>query len=162
MDDSQKIQQNTTPVNDQTQQMPVASEPMQPSEKKEEITHSTHISSASKEGGPAVVLPSSESLISPSMKEVEISSEEKDAGVEVISEPLALTPEDIKAGVVHAKESTPVSTTPTATIVLPMTQQQAQQTVKIHKKVKDSLFWFAMLILRQWQVAQKRKKKELV
>ncbi|HSW88535.1 MAG TPA: hypothetical protein VLG12_05225 [Candidatus Saccharimonadales bacterium] len=163
MDDSQKIQQNTPQSDDQTQQIvtPVTTVSQQPSEKKEETTPVSPVSSPSKEGGPTPSI-TSESLISASTPEMEISPTlHTETGAEAVSETPILTPEDAKAGIVHAKESTPVSTA-AATIVLPMTQQQAQQTVKIHKKVKDSLLWFAMLIMRQWQIAQKNKKKEQV
>lgn len=155
MDDTQKTQQNATPVSDQPQFQPtvtpVTSIPQEPAPQP--------ISNPSREAGPAKSPLSSETLASLSTPEMVISPEmQKEMGAEVVSEAPKLTPEDAKAGIVHAKESTPVSTTPASTIVLPMTQQKAQQTVKMHKKVKDSLFWFAMLVLRQWQIAKKKKK----
>lgn len=160
MDDSQKIQQNTYQTGDQTQVIspPVAATTPQPGEKKDENIPASPVGSPSKEGGPASFI-TSESLLSASTPEMEISPKmHTETGVEAVSESPILTPEDTKAGIIHAKESTPVSPAAATTIVLPMTQPQAQQTVKIHKKVKDSLFWFAMLIMRQWQIAQKNKK----
>lgn len=152
MDDSQKTQQNSTNVADQSQ----VQVPSVPLPQPEPVNYP--ISSPSRESGPASPI-SSESLASLSTPEMIISPElHKETGAEAVSEAPTLTPEDAQAGIVHAKESTPVSVIPQETIVLPMTQPQAQQTVKIHKKVKDSLFWFAMLILRQWQVAQKKGK----
>ncbi len=167
MNDSQKIAQPIIATVDDTTQnnLPMQSpgrssvqqtSQQQPAENEEEIIE-IPVSIHSKEGGPS--LPTShETLLRASMPELEISPDLKKEGVEVVTETPKLMPEDAAAGIVHAKESVPVSTTPTATIVLPMTQQQAQQTVKIHKKVKDSLFWFAMLIARQWKVAEKQKK----
>jgi hypothetical protein len=151
MDDSQQSQQPTDPAYQSQSNQAVSP---QPSDKKEEI--SVPVSAPSKEGGPAISIP--EKFVAPSVPEMEVSPDlQKETGIESKTETPQLTPEDAKAGIVHAKESVPVSVTPTATIVLPMTQQQSQQTVKLHKKVKDSLFWFAMLVMRQWQIAQKDK-----
>jgi hypothetical protein len=149
MNDSQQNQQPA----DQTQPSQTISQ--HPFERPEDVA--VPVSAPSKEGGPAVAMP--EKLVMPSMPDIEVSPDlQKETGMEVKSESPQLTPEDAKAGIVHAKESVPVSIASAATIVLPMTQQQAQQTVQLHKKVRDSFFWFAMLIMRQWQIAQKDKK----
>src|SRR5579859_538443 len=136
MDDSQKTQQQTH-FTDQTQ---VTSSPItddvtqnvssQPTEKKEE-TPLAPVSAPSKEGGPSLVS-KPETLIISSMPEMEVSPDlQKETGAEAVTEVPQLTPEDTQAGIVHAKESTPVSIPSTATIILPMTQQQSQQTVKL-------------------------------
>ncbi len=152
-DADQDVSQTTTD-DQQTVQMPRQQE----NGRKEEIP-AEPVGLPSKEGAPSVPMP--EKLVSPSVPEVEISSElHAETGAEAVSEIPKLTPEDTQAGIVHAKESVPVLTAPAATIVLPMTQQQAQQTVKLHKKIKDSLFWLAMLVMRQWQIEEKHKKKE--
>jgi len=124
-------------------------------EKKEETPIS--VPSVSREGEPTGVA-RSEAGVSASVPEIEISPElHQETGVEAVHETPQLTPADTQVGIQHAKESVPVSVASAGTITLPMTQQQAQQTVKSHKKVKDSLFWLAMLIMRQWQLAQKKK-----
>lgn len=161
MDDSQQTQQKTSVITQDQQNLPqnqTTSQQASPQDRKEHIP-ATPISAPSKEGGPAFS-ESTEESIKASSPEMEISPElQHEIGAEVNTETPTLTPADANAGIVHAKESVPVSTTPTSAIVLPMSQQQAQQTVKVHKKVKDSLFWLAMLIMRQWQVAQKSKHK---
>lgn len=171
MDGSQKTQQQAndvdqTPINSgQTQQddsqsqqatQPVQTSQTQHEEKKEEIP-AAPVSAPSKEGGPAAPV-STEKLVVPSLEKVEVAPELKEIGVEAKDEVPELTPEDAQAGIVHAKESTPVVVAEEPSIKLPMSQQQAQQIVKLHKKVKDSLFWFAMLILRQWQISERKRK----
>ena len=168
---SGQVQQNPASQQDVTQavpnQQPAQQVPSQPEdlpaerqEKKEETSTAAPVGAPSKEGGPAVPV-TSEKLVVPSLEKVEVSPELKEIGVEAKSEVPELTPEDAQAGIVHAKESTPVVISEEPSIKLPMSQQQAQQTVKMHKKIKDSLFWFAMLILRQWQMAEKNKKSNI-
>lgn len=159
MDDSQQTQLTNTDLVQSQSVAPSLSTPVQGAAKSDDTTQNTPqspVSAPSRESGPAI-LTSPESLIAPSTPEIQVSPElQKETGAEAVSETPQLTLEDAKAGIVHAKESTPVSTTPSSTITLPMTQQQAQQTIKLHKKVKDSLFWFAMLVMRQWQIANKK------
>lgn len=175
---SGQAQQSTASQQDLTQavqnQKPVQQLPSQPEdlpatrqEKKEEVpvapasglSPAEPISAPSKESGPAQV--TSEKLVVPSQEKMQVSSELQEIGIEAKDDMPKLTPEDAQAGIVHAKEATPVVMTDQPSIQLPMSQQQAQQTVKMHKKVKDSLFWFAMLILRQWQIALKNKKSNI-
>lgn len=75
-----------------------------------------------------------------------IDKEVKDAGVKEISEVPKLTEEHFKAGVRHAAETTPVSTEPSKTVHLPMTQNQAGEKVK--GSTDDSATWLASLIMR--------------
>lgn len=161
MDDPQQTQPITTPADQSQPVAPSVGTPVQNPVKNDgsiQTIPQSPVSAPSRESGPTIST-SPEALISPSTPEIKVSPElHKETGVEAVSEAPQLTPEDTKAGIVHAKESTPVATTPSSTIVLPMTQPQAQQTVKLHKKVKDSLFWFAMLVMRQWQIAQRHKK----
>ncbi|MBU4098752.1 hypothetical protein KJ980_03825 [Patescibacteria group bacterium] len=49
-----------------------------------------------------------------------------------------------------AKESTPVITTPTGIIRLPMTYKQAVQKEK-NSSFRDSIHWFAAMIMYQWR-----------
>lgn len=97
-------------------------------------------------------------LITPSEKAPIIPQEVQQVGVEAVSEQVKLTQEHLKAGLTHAKESTPVSTEPTALIQFPMTAQQVQQTVQ-RSKVSDSVLWFALLILRQMKIAHQKMTK---
>lgn len=64
--------------------------------------------------------------------------------------PAAITLTDKKAGVVPSIQSAPPASV-AKNFTYPMTQQEAMQTVKVHKKVADSIRWLAMLILRQMQ-----------
>lgn len=85
-----------------------------------------------------------------------ITPEVAEAGVEVVSERPPLPDAAQKLGVTHAKESTPVQTQPTGQVQLPMTKQQAHQTLKLHKKVTDSIVWLAFLILRQFKITHQK------
>lgn len=77
----------------------------------------------------------------------ELSQEEKEAGVEAVSHGQNLTTEHKEAGIYHAKESTPVSTSPSGMVSLPMTKQKAQSVLKTYK-ITDSIKWLAALILK--------------
>jgi len=109
-----------------------------------------------KEAGPGVV--KSNEALSPSTPELELPAEMKEMGAETKSE-IPSFPEAVeKIGVRHAKETTPVTTQPTGVVILPMTKTQTQTILKKHKKIRDSLIWLAMLIFRQWQIAEKKGK----
>ncbi len=86
-----------------------------------------------------------------------ISKELEEAGVETVSEVPQITIEHVKAGLEPAKESVPVQTMPQGLVSLPITQTQAQNILNLHKKVTESVAWLAMLILRQFQIAQSKK-----
>lgn len=108
---------------------------------------------------------SSEPLIRPSEEEPQLSSEVKEAGVEVSPNPEVpnLTYEDKKAGLSHAKESTPVATEPSglvqAPFPTPMTLVQAEEVIKKDKNTNDSKLWLSTLIrklFRQFDVTEKK------
>ncbi len=54
-----------------------------------------------------------------------------------------------QTGITLAKESTPVITTPSGTIRLPMTYSQAFQK-EMHTSTTDSMHWLAAMIMYQW------------
>ncbi|MFH1186599.1 MAG: hypothetical protein V1697_00305 [Candidatus Levyibacteriota bacterium] len=91
----------------------------------------------------------SEPLVLSSEKEPELHPEVKTAGVEIVSEAPKLTKEDAEAGITYAKEATPVETEPSGKVQLPMTEQKAEETLKMHKKIAESIRWLALSVLRQ-------------
>ena len=100
------------------------------------------VGSMKKEAGPVsdyVKLSESEPQVHPEVAKV---------GVEVVSEEKpSLTEEHFKIGV---KESIPQpKIEPTGTVQLPMSGQQAEQTVKTDKKITDSILWMAIAVIRQ-------------
>jgi len=144
MDDSQNTQQNN-------QGQPVISS-------LQDLSRSIPASPISvpyREGDPGIPLP--EKLISRSLPESSPESH-KETGIDATKETPRLTPADVSTGIVHARESTSVISHNQPTVQLPMTKQQAQQTMKLHK-LKDSLFWLAMLILKQWQISGRKGDK---
>ncbi|MBI4079025.1 MAG: hypothetical protein HY429_01880 [Candidatus Levybacteria bacterium] len=96
-------------------------------------------------------LQSSETLLTPVETKPALSPEVEKAGVEVPleHEPPQIPHEAQEAGLAHAKESAPLPTTPSETLVLPMDPKQAHIILKTHKKISDSIVWLAMLVLRQ-------------
>ncbi len=87
----------------------------------------------------------SEKYIEVSEKEPQVRPEVEKAGVYKVSDKLKLDKEARDAGLTEAKESTPVSTSPTGKVVLPLTREQA----KIDEKgdSSNSITWLAKLIL---------------
>jgi len=53
------------------------------------------------------------------------------------------------AGVAHSKESTPLITTPSGNISLPMSYEEARQGAK-QTKTSDSLHWLTSIVMYQW------------
>lgn len=104
-----------------------------------------------KEHAPAVG-PVEYGAIQPSEVEPQIAPEVAEAGVEASPDPHtpAIHPVAKQAGMTHAKQHAPVSTTPGGRIQLPMTQVNAQQ-VKKTASVKDSIRWLAELVLEQFK-----------
>lgn len=103
------------------------------------------------------------------MSETEIQKEEVEVEKEI--EALIKTspepdkpniPEDAKkAGLEHAGEDTPMSVSSAGNIVLPMTFEDAMLTRKKYKW-KDSIAWFAALIIYHWKRMHfKTKEKEI-
>lgn len=85
-------------------------------------------------------------FVSPSETSPVMDKEVKDAGIKEVGGAPKLTEEHFKAGVRHAAETTPVSTEPSGTVHLPMTQSQAGEKVK--GNTDDSATWLASLIMR--------------
>jgi hypothetical protein len=98
-----------------------------------------------------------EPLVKASEEEQSLHSEVAEAGVEIVSEKPKLNEEHIKAGLEHAKESTPVKTESTDKIKFPMTAQKANQIIKNKKNIKDSILWLAISVLRQIRIVGKKK-----
>lgn len=100
-----------------------------------------------KEQAPVAVSP--EQIMQPTEKAPELYPEVAEVGVEHVVQMPALTPSQQQAGVAFAKESIPHPTSPSGMVQLPMTTEQAQQVVKTHKTVTDSIYWLATLVLMQ-------------
>lgn len=94
-------------------------------------------------------------FITPSEQEPNLSREEKEFGVETVSEHPRLTKEHEKIGIKPSGASAPVSAIPSGMIQLPMTQAKATGILKMHKKVTDSILWLATLVLKQIRITNK-------
>ena len=110
--------------------------------------------SIQKEQGPVVLTSPTAEFIKPSEQAPQISKELLEMGVESVSNVPDLTKQHQEAGIDHAKESVPVAAEPTGAVQIPMTQNQAQTNLKLHKKVSDSIVWLATLILKYFKTAQ--------
>lgn len=88
--------------------------------------------------------------ISLSEPEPYLSEEVAEAGVEVTPDTYRpdIPPDAAKLGVTPAKAATPVVTTTTTKIVLPLTEETAMQAKKTFT-IKDSMRWLAELVLEQ-------------
>ncbi|MDP3988581.1 MAG: hypothetical protein Q8P80_05570 [Candidatus Levybacteria bacterium] len=82
--------------------------------------------------------------VTPSETEPVLHAEVKEAGVEVVSEVPQITQEQIKVGIEPAKESVPVSTTPTAMSILKEIEAKDAQ----KKDTSNSISWFWALLLK--------------
>ncbi|HLD01673.1 MAG TPA: hypothetical protein VJC10_02245 [Patescibacteria group bacterium] len=94
----------------------------------------------------------------PTHPEVNLHPELQQAGVEKAPqhEQPQLTVSDKRSGLEHAKEATPVTTSPTGAVSLPMTQEKATAVVKETKDIRKSLLWYATLLLRQFKKAHRK------
>jgi hypothetical protein len=101
---------------------------------------------ATKEAEPVVTI---EPLVSPSETEPKLHPEVEAAGVKIVDEKPKVTEEHLKIGLSHAKESTPVATEPTGKIQYPISESDAKKALKTHQKVKQSIAWLALSVLRQ-------------
>ena len=88
--------------------------------------------------------------IQPSETEPSLDKEIAETGVETVSESPQLSYDQKKAGIEYAKENVPVSTTPSGSIVLPMTEEEAIKIIKT-TDTSDSKHWLAVLIERIFQ-----------
>ena len=90
---------------------------------------------------------------------VEMPQNVKEAGVqEVNGDKLEVTSDMQQAGVQPVGLATPVPTEPT--LKFPMTEEKAKGILKLHKSVKESVTWLAMLVVRQMQMLRQNKKEE--
>ncbi|MGH7246110.1 MAG: hypothetical protein ACREGI_04205 [Candidatus Levyibacteriota bacterium] len=98
-------------------------------------------------------------IIMPSEPIPEIGEDVKEAGVEV-SVQTNIGQDAQVAGVALAKESVPVQVSEEEKIGenFPMSKKQVTGILKMHKKIKDSIFWLALLISRQFKLAERKQK----
>jgi len=82
-----------------------------------------------------------------------IEQELKEAGVEAVSETPKLTEVHEKIGVKLSPESSKpnLENEPSSTQSMPISQASAQQIVKTNKNIKDSILWFAILMLKNFK-----------
>jgi hypothetical protein len=124
------------------------------------------VSGPGKEFGPAKKVEASsdtsaniaQEIIKPSETAPELPKEVKEAGVEV--SPSTDQPNIPKAtqqtiGLELAKESTPVLTSPTGLVQIPMDEVHAAEIVKTHPVV-DSVRWLAVMIIQQIKRAHEK------
>lgn len=136
MDDQSQNQPSVVPVVPQPQAGPVQVSPISPPQKEQQ---------------PVVSAAPQEELIKPSETEPVVYPELSEIGVEKVSEAPKLSVEDQTAGLSLASESTPVVTKPTGAVQLPMTEREAKQVLKMHKKIADSIVWMATLIIKHFK-----------
>lgn len=141
MDDKTNMSQTLSNQSNQTNQVPPV-QPVQDQVVAEPIVQDSPVSSAVKEQEPIPYVKKSET-------EPIIDQELKEAGLESKVETPKLTEEHEKIGIRHAKESVPIVQETKATVQLPMTMSQIKKITQVHKKVSDSILWFALLVLRQ-------------
>ncbi len=124
--------------------------PVQPSQPTQPVSLSH------KEFAPAQAT-SEHEMVTPSDQKPTLHPEVAEAGVEVT--PLQHTPkihpDAAKAGLSLAKEATPVITTPTGIIKLPMTEEEAKKAKKAYG-IKDSMRWRVELVLEQFKKAYRK------
>ena len=95
-------------------------------------------------------------VVKPTELEPKLNQEVKEAGVEVVSEKPVLDHKHGEIGVIHSHESITVQTEPSGIVQLPMTAQQAQNIIKTHKGIADSIVWLAVLVLRQIKIMRNK------
>ena len=155
--DTTAQQANPVVPTDQTQpQIPVQPISQQPSQ----------IPVAAPAGKEVIAIPTkAPEWIQENPPSVDVAPEVLQAGVTETPKEEIVIPEDVQAaGVVQVGNATPIPEAPTL-IHLPMTEEKAQGVLKMHKKVKESVTWLAMLIVKQFQqlqFMQKKKEKEVV
>lgn len=117
------------------------------------------VGSVQKEAGPISSVEEA-SYVEPAGAErmLEISSELSEQGVEKSAnqETPQLTEEHKRIGIQHAKESTPVITTPTGSVQVSMPQKEAEHIVKTDKKTNSGILWIATIILRHAKIVHQK------
>ncbi len=110
------------------------------------------VTSAAESPAPEISAPETDqSEINPSTPpEIKIPSELKNVVEKSPDENnIKISKEVASAGVTPAAESSPVITTPTGSIKLPMTYSQARQKAK-STRLMDSAHWLAEMIMYEW------------
>lgn len=85
-----------------------------------------------------------------------------EAGVEAVSEKPEITQEHKDLGIEPAKETVPVKTQPSDSVVIPnapLSEQKAREVVKLHKKISQSILWMAASMLRQVKKNRRLQKR---
>ena len=154
MDDKGNVGNQAQPDHRQTQVI-CSQQPVSQPQSQLPVQQVPLAGSINKEAGPVVIQDVSE-ILKPTEPEQNIQEEVLEAGVEKVSDKPNLTPEHAKFGIELAKESTPVSTTPSGIVKLPMTEEEAIKNIKIHKKITDSARWYIWLILKQFKIMRSK------
>jgi hypothetical protein len=89
--------------------------------------------------------------VSHSEQAPKIDTEVKEAGVEAVSETPQLTQAHEQIGVKLSPESSKPNLEASAGQTMPMSQTKAQQVVKTNKNIRDSILWFAILMLKNFK-----------
>lgn len=113
------------------------------------------VANTTKEAEP---IAATEPLIIPSETEPRLHPEVEAAGVEIVNEKPKITEEHLKVGLNHAKESTSVKVEPSDRIQYPISESDAKKALKVHQKVKKSIAWLALSVLRQIAIVRGGKK----
>lgn len=147
--------QSNQPVNPAVQQ-PVSSVQDQLSQQLVAPPVSSSVSGPQKEAQPIQTgeAPVAE-VLKPSETMPVLSSEVKDAGVEVQKEHPELTLHDQKAGVQLAGDATPIPQQPSQ-IQFVMPKQEAEELEKKRTSIWESLVWKIALILKQYKKGEVR------
>lgn len=90
--------------------------------------------------------------VQPSGIEPEIHRELEQIGVKSVPEFPEVKPEHQRIGISPAKESVPVQTVPSGHVQIPMTEEEARQTLK-EEKPENALKWLAALIVKHFKQA---------
>ena len=149
MNDTAQSTQNAQP---QVQQPGVIS-PVQPSSQQPVSV------GVGKESAPISANAPSVEFVKENLPIIELPQEVKEAGVEEVKgETLEISPEMQQAGVQPVGLAAAIPTKPA--LKFPMTEEKAQGILKMHKKVKESVTWLAMLVVRQMKILRLKQKKE--
>lgn len=159
--------QSTNPVvpTDQTQpQIPVLPQPVTPGSQ-DQVQAAQAMPPSAGAGKEVIAIPvKAPEWIQENPPPVDVAPEVLEAGVTEGPKEEVVIPEDVQAaGVMPVGSATPIPETPTL-VHLPMTKEKAQGVLKMHKKVKESVTWLAMLIVKQFQqlqFMQNKNKKEV-
>lgn len=121
------------------------------------MTTDDQVGTGLKEQGSHMVqeAPETQDLVMESSPEMKLSPEVVEAGVEAKNEAPVILKEHEQVGLQHAGATVPVQI-PQDLKAWPLTKQQAQAVIAVHKKVKESVTWLAMLILKQFKVAERK------